>query len=187
MGRDYYINGESMVTVKGMTGTGIATLQQLGLSTDPIVYNFEFRHRDIIVDAHGPELPADVQAFLAAVNITINFIHFDPAILDICQRESLGGGAGPGTMTRAGTRLGGGVDRFQAGNHYIGLNVSSPVQSKPYRFLHAYLTGPAVQIPVGTEKSVVSTNWRCIPYQADPWGNGLGAQGLVVWDNTADT
>ncbi len=187
MGRDFQIAGEVMVTVKGAAGSGIASLQQLGLATDPITAQFEFRHRDMIVDAHGPELPVDVQQFLAAVNVTINFIHLDPVILDICQRESLGGAAAIGTMTRAGTRLGGGVPRFSATNHYIGLNLAAPVSGKPYRFLHAYLTGPAVQIPFGTEKSVFSTNWRVIPYQEDPWGNGLGTSGLVVWDNTPDT
>ncbi len=187
MARDFYIQGEVMVFVKGSSASGIASLQQLGLATDPITANFEFRHRDMIVDAHGPELPVDVQAFLAAVNLTINFIHLDPTILDICQRESLGGASAIGTMTRAGTRLGGGVARFSANNHYVSLNLAAPVSGKPYRFYHAYLTGPAVQIPFGTEKSIFSTNWRVIPYTTDPWNNGNGAAGVVVWDNTLDT
>lgn len=187
MSRDFQINGESLVKVKGMTGTAIGSLSELGLSPGPINVTFDFRHRDINVDAWGGEIPADVQGMLAAVNINMPLIHIDYDILNACMRESMCGSSATGTLVRAGTRMGGNAARFAAGNHYIGVNILSPIIARPYRFLFSYLTGPPVVIPLGTEKSVFQLNWRVIPYTQDPWGNGSGATGQVLWDNNLDT
>lgn len=187
MSRDFQIPGECLVQVKGMVGTGIANLSQLGLSSGPIQVRVNPRHRDINLDAWGGEVPADKQFMLADVMISMMLIHFDPDILDICIRESMAGATAAGRMVRAGTRLGGGVARFAIGNHYIGLNLTSPVNNKPYRFLYSHILGPSPTIPLGTEKQMIPLTWHAIPYTTDPWNAGLGAGGHVLWDNTLDT
>lgn len=185
MARDLYISGESLVTVKGCVTSGIANLSQLCLTDSPITITFDNKYIDVNVDAWG-DMPAEVQYKLGGVIITMRAVHFDPDILEACLAESQGGAVTAGQMTRAGTRLGGGVTRFQAGNHYIGLNITSPVASRPWRFLSCYLVGPPARWPIGTERSLVDLNWRCIPYTPDPWNNGLGAAGYFLWDRVAD-
>lgn len=196
MARDFYINGESMVSVKGNVNTTISALTQLGLATDPITVTFDTRYKDMIVDAWGQFIPTDVQYFLSSVTIKMNLIHYDQAVLDVCLRESMGGIGVIGQTGRAGQRFGGNVGRFAAGNHYIGLNLLSPVQNKPFRFYYAYMIGPAEVLTLGTEKSIASVTWRAVPYTNDPWGGGsaqpttspsTGALGAVIWDNTLDT
>lgn len=187
MARDFFINGESMVSVKGAAGTSINPLIQLGLSDGPIRVSLDFRHRDIQVDAWGNEIPPEVQFMLAAATITMTLVHFDRDVLDVCVQESFGGAAAPGFLTRAGSRLGNNAARFAATNHYIGLNILSPVAAKPWRFYFTYLTGTPVEFPLGTEKSLVQLTWRAIPYTQDPWNGGLGALGSPLWDYTLDT
>lgn len=187
MSRGWFINGESMVSVKGNTGTGISSITQLGLSDGPIRVSADFRHRDINLDAFGGEIPPDVQFMLAAVNVSMGLIHVDRDVLDACLRESMGGSATIGAVARAGVVLGGGVARFAAGWHYVGLNILSPVANKPWRFYAAYLTASPMEHPLGTEKSVITVNWRCIPYALDPWGDGTGASGVPIWDHTLDS
>lgn len=193
MTRQWVINGESMVSVRGMQGTAIQNIQQLGLTSDPIRITPNFRHRDIQLDAYGGEVPPEVQMMLADVTINFTLIHYDVNILNACINESLAGGdqtnvaGNAGAVPRAGTLMGGQVARFAAGNHYIGLNILSPVANYPWRFLTCYMTGPPMTYPLGTEKSAVITNWRCIPFSVDPWNNGLGAQGQLLWDHITDS
>lgn len=188
MGRDIYINGETMVNVKGNSGSAIGSLTQLGL-TDPqgiVTITLNYNHDDILVDAFGPNVPMDEQVFLSDAEITMTLVHFDEAVLEECLRLSL---AAPvfGQLSRAGTRMGANNARFAVGNSYIGLNIASPVAAKPWRFLTAYLTGPPVSWPLGTKRSLVSLKWRAVPYVQDPWGGGTGSQGVVLFDRTADT
>lgn len=188
MARHYFINGESMVAVKGASNTGIGSLQNLGLAEGPIQWTPEFSHLDVKIDAWGNTFPNDVQWMLACVNISMTLVHFDPAILDICIAESMAGASAAGTLQRAGILMGGnGIARFSPGNHYIGLNITSPVEAKPYCFLHCYLAQSPVVFPLGTERSLVQLNWRCVPYAPDPFGGGTGAQGVQLWSNTLDS
>lgn len=189
MARDYKINGESMVAVKSNPLSTIGSLTNLGLSDGPIIWTPNYRHMDIAVDAWGGDQgpPPEIQCFLADVTIRMTLVHFDRGVLEECMRLSLGGGGAEGTLPRAGSRMGNGAARFAAGNNFIGLNISSPVEGRPMRFLFAYLTGPPVEYPVGTRRSVVACNWRAVPYTVDPWNGGVGAQGTVLWDHTSDT
>lgn len=205
MARSFVINGESMVTVKGSTSQAlIASVVQLGLAEGPIHIVPEFRHKDMNVDAWGSEIPADIQFMLAAVNISMNLIHYDALVLDACLSESMGGvpiggaagtaNGGPGQLGRAGRPLGANSALFSADCRYVTVNILSPVFGLPWRFLHCYMTGPPVDLPLGTEKSVTQVNWRCIPYTTDPYGNGYngtsvgtGAQGYVLWDNSVQS
>lgn len=187
MTRAYYINGESMVSVKGNSNSAIASIQQLGLSDGPIQVTFSFKHKDIQVDAWGGVVPPEVQVMLAEARISMTLVHFDNDILESCFRESLGGAASYGALARAGTLMGGNAARFAPTNHYIGLNILSPVEGQPYRFLYAYLAEQPLVFPLGTEKSLVQLNWRSIPWTIDPWNNGNGAAGTLLFDNTLDT
>ena len=99
----------------------------------------------------------------------------------------MGGAASIGALARAGTRLGGGNARLAVGWHYIGLNIQSPIANKPWRFYAAYMTGPPMDHPLGTEKSIITVNWRAIPYAVDPWNSGSGAAGVALWDHDLDT
>lgn len=186
MARDFFINGENMVWVKGSSASNIANLSELGLSEQPIRVSPEFRHGEITLSAWGNQIPVEVQFMLAAVNITLTLINFDRSVLDYCVQESMGGAAAIGTMPRAGSRLGNGAARFAATNHFIGLNIASPVGGKPWRFYATYLPGNPIEFPLGNERSTVTMTWRAIPYAADPWNGGAGASGIPLWDHTLD-
>lgn len=188
MPRDFQIQGENMVFVKGMSNSAIASLSELGLSEQPVKISVEFKNLDITLNAYGNQgVPADVQSMLATATISMSLIHFDPAVLDECVRLSMGGPvAGIGTVNAAGQRLGNNLARFAAGNRLISVNVASPVANKPYRFYYCHLINTA-DYPMGTERQIVNVTFRAIPYTTDPWGNGLGATGNRLWDNTLDT
>lgn len=190
MARDFFINGETLVAVKGRADSAIGAIQELGLSSDQITIRPQFRHRPINVEAWGDVEP-ETQFMLAHVDISFTLIHFDRDILDVCVMESMGGAPAIGTTARAGARLGNNKARFGAGgvlgNHYIGLNFTSPVGNKPWRFYYAFLTNQPMIFPLGAEKSAVMTNWRAIPYTQDPYNGGLGAFGARIWDHTLDS
>ena len=197
MGRDFQTNGETMVYVKGHAGSLIPTLTEFGLSDGPVTWSQDSRFLDIAVDAWGQEIPPEVQYLLGAVNISMTLVHYDEDVLDEVQRLSMAGGGGVGTavglLPRAGARMGNNLPRFGfdavtgLGNNFIGLNLASPVDLKPYRFFYAYLIPPAVEKPLGTHRSLTRLNWRAIPYTVDPWNAGLGAFGQGLWDNILDS
>lgn len=190
MARDFFVNGESLIYVKGRSDSAIGSLQELGLASDPVKITPTFNHMDVNVDAWG-KAPAEVQWMLATVDITFTMVHFDRSILDTCIGLSMGGRATAGQMGRAGQRMGGNFARFAAGNNFISLNIASPVGSKPWRFFFTYLTNQAFEFPLGTERSLVPMRWRCVPYTTDPAGIAggviLGAQGYQLYDHTLDT
>lgn len=194
MTRAWFVNGETMVAVKGNVNTSIAALTYLGLAVDQVSVTPDFRHQEINVNAWG-EIPAEIQWMNGAVMIHMNLVNFDIDVLDICLQESMGGATALGSVGRAGQLMGNNVARFAAGNHFIGLNLLSPVAGKPYRFWYAYLAAPPITFPLGVDKSIISLNWRAIPYSPDPWGGataqpgtvaGTGAAGAVIWDRTLD-
>lgn len=187
MGRAYYVNGESMIYVKGPSGGAIAALSELGLAEGPISISFENQHEDVKVDAWG-NAPPDIQYFLGTATISMALVHFDPAILSECQQLAMAGGAGTeGMLPHAGTLMGGGVALYQPGNSFLSLNIASPVQGAPYQFPAAYLMNSPSPYPLGTERSVVQLTFRATPYTEDPWNNGQGAQGAVLWTRTLAT
>jgi hypothetical protein len=191
MARDYQINGEVMVSVKGMVGSSISSLSQLGLTDREGIVRISprFIHEDIPVDAWG-DAPPEIQFFLSDVTVSMTLVHYDEDVLDEVVRLSMGGGGSAGVdgvFPRAGTRMGGGVARFAAGNKFIGLNLSSPVGGKPWRFYFTYLSANPFVLPLGTRRSHTQLMWRAIPYTIDPWNAGAGANGTVIWDHTLDT
>ncbi len=182
MPRDFFVNGPCLVRVKGNVASGFSSLTELGLSEGDVVVTPNSRHRDINVNAWGPEIPADVQFFLADLHVTMTLVHFDRNVLDLVYNESVGGPALAGQMGRAGLRMGNNSARFSPTNHYVGLNLTSPDGGVPWRFFFAYLTGPPYSFPLGTERALVTLNWRVIPFTQDPYNNGLGANNYQLWD-----
>lgn len=189
MSRNYYVNGETMVLVKGRSDSIIANLTELGLSQDSITISINSMRKNIRVDAYG-DGPPESQFFGAGATIRMNLVHFDSTILDFCLQEAWGSTPAFGTMGHAGSLMGNGLPRFAPGgvngNHFIGLNIQSALGQNPWRFYYAALSDQPVIWPIGTEKSVVSLTWQAFPYSVDPWNNGNGSYGVPIWDRTLD-
>jgi hypothetical protein len=189
MSRDFFVNGPTLVSVKGNTNTAIANVTEFGLSDQPIRVSVITYHDDISVNAWGTRLPPETQFMLAGVNLSMSLVHFDRDVLDYLIMESWAGASAPGVMTVPGTRMGNslplyGVDNNLA-NHFITVSLSSPVGGIPWRFFNCYLHNN-MEYPLGTERSILVVNWRCIPYKADPYNGGLGAGGTILCDNNSN-
>lgn len=196
MARNFFVNGEVSVRVKGAQNSPLGnTIAELGLCSDSVTITPNFRHMDVQLDAwggtNGP--PNEIQWMLADVAISLSLVHYDPDILNTCLRHAMGGRATIGLMARAGTRLGNSVAVTAANNLFVQLYLSSPIGGRPWYFPATYLTGPPVVYPIGVERSIVQANFRAIPYAPDPAGTGYtggnvtGAQDVVLWDNTTIT
>ena len=191
MARDFIISGETLVSVKGMTGTPIAAVQELGLASDEILVVPHFSHRDLHIDDFGPDIPPEVLWMLSTVSIHMTLVHFDNDILRTCITESMAGGT-EGTMVGAGTPMGGGADIFSDKNHYISLSLSSAQLLLPWRFRSTYLAELPVEYPLGTGASLVRLNWRAIPYYPPTStgdliaGTAYRSTGRVLWDRSHD-
>lgn len=193
MARQLFINGAQLVEVKGRAGTNLASKQELGLPEGPISVTISPEFDDVQIDAWGGSVPYDLQSLLAECTVTMNLLNVDRSILDDCIMESFAGAGATGTgigtiglLPTAGRLMGGGNARFAANNHFIGLNIRSPIGNKPWRFWYAVLTGNVEQ-KLGTKRSLFVLTWRVIPYTIDPWNTGLGSQSTVLWDHTLDS
>lgn len=227
MSREFFINGETLVTVKGGQHTsgllylpntateyqiGVGNVKaiasgapaaELGLAVDQIQVTPRWKHRDFRADDFGPDVPPEVMVNIADVQIHMTLIHFDHDVLDGCWSEAMGGAGGEavdaggivlpllGQVLGAGALMGGGLPLLASGNHFISLNLLSPVGKKPYHFPAAYLTEDPVHFPLGTGTSAVALNWRAIPYHnqtgtQNPFASEIRSSGLVLWDYVPD-
>jgi len=160
-------------------------VQQLGLSDAPIDISLSWRHKPLYVDDYGPDVPFDLMWMLAEANVRMTLVHYDDYVLQQCLIESMAGGgysdpdlgpntAFPGTLAGAGTLIGGNVEPFGYGWHYMSLSIQpgnltndqlqSGYRALPWRFINSVLAEPPITIPVGTSYSVTRLNWRVIPY-----------------------
>lgn len=185
MASDIFVNGETLVMVKGRSDSGIGTLSELGLSSDSIRITPQFRWLDVNADAWG-QAPFEMQFMLASLSVTMTLVHFDRTVLNYCITESMAGAPAIGQLPRAGARMGNNTARFSTTNHFISLNLTSPVGGIPWRFYTSFLTVNPLEFPLGTERSLVTLNWRVIPFTTDPYNDGSGAQGTVLWDHVND-
>jgi hypothetical protein len=181
MARAYFINGETMVYVKGAAGTAIASLTELGLSDTEVRIILGSKYDDIKVNAYGEMVPPEIQVFGGEARLSFTLVHFDQAVLRECIRLA---NAAPveGQEGRAGTLMGGGVALGVAGNNYVQFGFSSPIGQLPWRFFACILTD-SPEWPVGTHRSIVQCNVRAIPYSVDPWNNGTGLLGVPLYDH----
>lgn len=200
MTRDYFLQGECMVTVKGARGTTISNVTQLGLSSEQIKLSFNFIKRDLKVDVWGGLTPPEVQGMLTDVIIDVDLVHFDSLVLMECVRLTMGpapvnllgdlvgnprGPTRAGLLSRAGMPLGGFVEnRFDPGWGYVELGLSaSTIEGIPWTFRSVYLLGPPFLVSLGSDRSIAKTQWRAIHWTPDPYRDGQGSQGAVIWDN----
>lgn len=191
--RQFQVNSETLVTIK----IGTSSRQQLGLTIGPITIIPRFSHFDVNVDDFGPDIPVEVLYNLADCRIKFTLVHYDRAVLEACLAQSMGGAATDGTMVTAGTPMGGGVAFGTAGNNYISMNLQpgSSVFGQPWNFPSCYLAETPVEIPLGTEKSLVVCNFRAIPYipytsSQNSQGNTtseLLSAGAILWSHTLAT
>ena len=227
MARSFQINGPTMVMVKGngalnLSGQppfyasspfyGYGQLSQLGLAADNVTVTPRYVNRDISVTDFGPNVPAEVMWMLSDVTIRMNLVHYDKAVLDGCTAESMAGGMGllnipfalEGYMAPAGSLMGNGLPLLSSGNHYISLNLLSPVLGAPWRFPASYLSDPPFSMPLGTKITPVPLTWRAIPYVPPSTGGGYSqsvsglaggltgvgdilSSGVPLWYRTLDT
>lgn len=189
MARNLYINGPCMVKVKGVEAlvNNVEDREvktwELGLTQGPIRIIPNFIHRDIYVDDYG-DVPAEVMAMIADVQIHMTLVHYDADVLDNCMINSIGGyhadmatvgSLTAGTMAGAGKLMGNGRQLYEAGNRFITLILTSRPTSLdppgtdpnefPWRFPAAYIAANPMEIPIGTERSLVTLRWRAIPYR----------------------
>lgn len=179
-----------MVAVKGNVNSAIAGISLFGLTDKAGIIKITpgIRHSEIAVDAWGGgEIPAEIQCMLSDVMISMTLVHFDRSVLDAVVLAAMASPGAIGTMPRTGARLGNNAARFAAGWNYVELDIFSPVGQIPWRFYNTFLHGTPMVMPLGTEKSLVDLNFRAIPYTTDPWGNGLGSLGAVLWDHVLST
>lgn len=162
MARLYYLNGNTMVTADG---------SELGIAESSITIAINPKHKDITVSTFGDIAP-ETQAFLADATIAMALVNVDPDIIERCLRKSMASNT-LGTMPIAGTLMG-------ANSFFVSLRMASPTGGRPWTFPAAYLTGSPFSWPLGNEKSVITMNWRAIPYQADP----STAAGAVLFNRT---
>lgn len=221
MARAYQINGESLLLIRFgahmVSGciTGSAPvgnfLYQLGLAERGVMISPNLNHMDVLIDDFGPNVPPEVLWNMADCIVTADLVHYDRGVLDACLLESMGGGVNTeidpalfplpfaggnnGTMMPAGTPLGNWCPFQASGNHYMSLNITSPQENFPWRFLTTYMPVRPFILPVGTKRSVAQIMFRAIPYQ-DPLRHSTGgdtgyreqlASGSIIWDHTLDT
>lgn len=190
MARNYYVEGESMVMVKGRSDSIIANLSELGLTSEPIRISVQNHRLNIRVDAYG-DGPPESQFMGAGATIQMTLVHFDKTVLNFCIQEAWGASPAFGALGHAGSLMGNGQPRFGPGgingNHFIGLNIISALGQLPWRFFYASLADNPMVWPLGTERSLVQLTWQAFPYSIDPWNGGNGSFGVPIWDHTADT
>ena len=198
MARDVIINGETMVRVRfgGHVSPSVSNivgsstnLSELGMADAAVRIMPRFSHQDVNIDDFGPDVPAEVLFNLAEVNIQFTLVHYDIAVLARCLQESMAGGGfatgNEGTMAPAGQPMGAGLAPLSSGNHFVSLNLLSPVLAYPWRFRSAYLADRPVEIPIGSKRTLAICNWRAIPYQ--PLASEILSSGAPLFDHTLDT
>lgn len=199
MGRDFQINGETLINVKGPQLTLIQNTIALGLASDEVRVIPRWIHSDIHVNDFGPDIPPDVQFQLAEVTIRMVLIHFDLNVLNTCIGLAMaqGGGIGlngavvDGVCAGAGQPMGGGWPLYNSSCNLISLGLTSPQLSQPWTFLASYISTPPVEWPLGVKAMMVPLTFRAIPYVAGTASsNGpltlpaeITSKGVSIWNH----
>ncbi len=198
MARDIVIPGETLITVKlpfDITGITVGKTGELGLSApDSVIIRPYWRHREVIVDGHGPDIHAECSWMLASADIQMTLIHYDTELLDACVGEAMGGNtftfAGVRNeagkfLTPAGTMMGNNISLGLSGNHYLGLSVVfNNTTYRPFHFPATYLTATPLEVPIGTHYQLVKLNWRAIPYGQMNLSGEVASSGIQLWSRT---
>lgn len=170
MARDFNVNGECLVYVKGNGALAAGSSPgywELGLAQGPVRISPRINHLDVYADSFGPKVPPELLWQLAEVQVRMTLIHFDKDVLNACVVESMAGGT-LGDFVAMGTPMGAGQALYASGCHYIGMLLTSPVLNFPWAFNACVLTEQPIDWPLGVDASAVITNWRAIPYNPIP-------------------
>lgn len=196
MTRGFVTYGEAMVYVRGPEGSIIEEITELGLCSESIRITPRYNHLDILTDDFGPSVPVEVLSNMADAKVSMTLVHFDWNIVDYCMYLAMGG-TGPvndeqdydGSLSQAGSPLGFGKPMYDPSNHYVSLYLRSatetlsPPTNVPYRFICSYLDGQPLEIPLGTERSLLQLSWRVIPYRPFTGDEISSEGGLKLWDH----
>ena len=190
MARAFYVNGESVVSIKAgghvqspVSMSGSATVL-LGIAEGPIRITPVYHQEGIHTDSMGPRMPVEIMSELAEMKISMTLIHFDRDILDVCVSEGLCGydvNDETSSRDKAGFLMGNNLALLASGNHFLKMGIESHVAGKPWRFEAAYLDGNPFDFPLGTDRSKLLLNWKAISYVT------MGAEGVLtvanpIWD-----
>lgn len=207
MVRDFQIPGPLLVRIKlGAhvlttplgSNNGNSALFELGLCSEAVSVTFQYMHHDLQADDF-PQTPPELLWQGATVDVRTPLIHYDPTSLNASLVESQAANAGSfpfGTMPPAGLPMAGYTELQASGNHFISLNLVSPVAGQSYRFRACVLTGPPVTLPLGVEAIVAVANWRAISYRSAQLGPILSgfspyteitSSGVPLFDQVLDT
>lgn len=190
--REYQVFGEFMVYVFG--GGGLYDdLTELGLTSESIVVRPRYFHQPVLASDFGRDTPADVLFMGGYVDLYMTLVHFDFEVLQECMGLALGnGGTADGTFGPMGQPLGGGGSPGSTVNNFVSVNLmplgGAGTIAQPWRFRQCYINGDPLEIPMGTEKSMVRINWRCIPLVV-PSSSGdwdVSSDGAVIFDHELD-
>jgi len=195
MSRDFQIFGSFMVEV---SGGWIDPRTSLGLTVDPVRVVPRYNHKDIYTNDFGPDVPVETLWNMAEAYVFMNLVHYDSEVLEKCMRAAMGGGGNPdpsdgesidGFMAQAGRPMGFGRALGSAACQYTTLYLTpySGASILPYRFYACYLNSQPLEIPLGSERTVVRLNWRVIPYQQLTSAEVKSEGGVRLWDRSGET
>lgn len=189
MARNYYVNGETLVKLKGgahlqnfgMSGSSVVTL---GVAADPIEISYNFNHQDQHTDRFTNEKPVDVMWMGGDAIIKINLIHFDNDILDTAISESMDGySPNNGSTGIPGLTLGHNLAPYASGCRYMGLGLTSSITSGR-SFPTCYLHQQPVQVPLGTKRSIVQVQFRAVRYAKMNTDGTVAESASLLWEYT---
>lgn len=199
MPRGWFINGDSMIRVKGglhMSGGRIGVLSELGLAKDQIKITPRIGYEEVNPTGWGVS-PADLNTQGGEILISCTLIDIDYDVLKVCENESRAVEV-DGTLAPTGEFLGGLKSVHSSGNHFFTLNISSPVEQRPIRFLSVAMHETPYVLPLGNDASEVEVTFRAIPYMfSNPLGVNFSPvnpqfdftinENARLWDNEEDT
>lgn len=172
MARGYTVFGEFIVSVSGGL---FDEIEELGLTAEPARIVPVYNHRDIPTDGYGPNVPVEVLWNMGECLLFLTLVNYDTEVLGRCYRSAMGGGNPDqgddtdldGFMGPAGRPLGFGRRIGTAANYYVTVHLfpTDDGQYNPYRFIACYLNSQPLEIPIGTERTLVRLCFRVIPYQ----------------------
>jgi hypothetical protein len=201
--RQWVITGPALVLVKGniyVPGEGNVdqpSMWELGLALDDIRVSLYPRHKNILVDDFGPDIPADVMAQMCDATIAMKLSHYAEDVLDQCfnmANGTKGNGTVHGILNGAGVLLGGGANLHDpyysytsissSGNSFISLNIEGFGEGEDaYRlqFPSSFLQGPSPVIPIGAKHCLPDLLWRAVPYAPPTLSGEIIGSGAILY------
>lgn len=116
-------------TATGGVGKAYHLVNELGLATGPIKVSLIGRHSDMTINSYS-KVPVDVQFDFAEAKIDMQLVHYNPALLELCYNESMGGMITNYGVPAPGTPLGKGKVIYASGCNFLGLTLWPATQAR---------------------------------------------------------